>query len=83
LLPDLTLLLDVPADVAQARVGAPRDRIEDRSEAYRLRVRNGFLDAVNTYPAPIVVVDGSAEVEAVCGRLRSEVARGLAERART
>ncbi|HEV3122697.1 MAG TPA: dTMP kinase [Isosphaeraceae bacterium] len=82
LLPDLTLLLDVPAEVAQARVGAPRDRIEDRSDDYRQRVRDGFLDASKTYPARIVVVNAAAEAEAVCGRLQSEVSRGLAERAR-
>src|SRR4051794_16990299 len=55
--PDLTLVLDVPPDVAQARVGAPRDRMEDQPQAYRERVRAGFLTAAGSYPAPIVVVD--------------------------
>ena len=77
LLPDLTLLIDIPPDLARLRVGGPRDRMEDRTEASRARVRAGFLRAAETYPKPIVVVDGSQDVEAVAGRLRSEVARAL------
>jgi dTMP kinase len=83
LMPDLTLLIDVPPDVARARVGHPRDRVEDRPEAYHTRVRQGFLDAVSTYPAPIVVIDGAADLETVAARLRDEVARALEQRPRT
>ena len=36
LLPDLTLVLDVPPAVARARIGPARDRIEDRPEAYQV-----------------------------------------------
>ncbi len=75
--PDLTLLIDVDPGVARARVGAPRDRMEDQTEAFRFRVREGFLRSVATYPAPMVVVDGDDEPEAVAARLRSEVARVL------
>ncbi|HEX8200224.1 MAG TPA: dTMP kinase [Isosphaeraceae bacterium] len=78
LMPDLTLLIDVPPEVARARVGPPRDRIEDRPESYRERVRRGYLEAVATYPAPIVVVDGAADAGAVAARLQSEVTRALA-----
>jgi dTMP kinase len=78
LMPDLTLLIDVPPEVAHARVGPPRDRIEDRPEAYRERVRAGFLEAAGSYPAPIVVVDGAADPRTVAARLQSEVARALA-----
>jgi dTMP kinase len=83
LMPDLTLLIDVPTEVAQARVGVPRDRIEDRPEEYRRRVRQGFLDAVATYPAPIVVIEGAPDEEIVAARMRDEVARALAFRTRT
>ena len=78
LLPDLTLLVDVPPEVAEARIGPPRDRIEDRGEDARRRVREGFLTASKTYPAPIVVVDGSGDPDHVSSRLRSEVTRALA-----
>ena len=78
LLPDLTLLVDVPPEVAEARIGPPRDRIEDRGEDARKRVRDGFLTAARTYPAPIVVVDGSSDPDTVSARLQSEVTRALA-----
>jgi dTMP kinase len=45
LLPDLTLILDIAPDVAFARVGPPRDRIEDRPLFYHERVRAGYLAA--------------------------------------
>jgi dTMP kinase len=86
LFPDLTLLLDVPPEVAKARVGAARDRIEDRPDDYRARVREGFLRAAREcqegacpyYPAPIAVIDAAADVEAVTARIRSEVEGALA-----
>jgi len=78
LYPDLTLLIDVPPAVARSRVVAARDRMEDRPDEFRERVRAGFLEAATSYPAPVVVVDGSADQDAVAARLRSEVERALA-----
>jgi dTMP kinase len=86
LLPDLTLVLDLPPALARARVGGARDRIEDRPESYHARVRDGFLSlasraqagACPEYPAPIVVIDASADPETVSARIRIEVERALA-----
>ncbi len=86
LLPDLTLLLDVPTALARARVGRSRDRMEDRPESYHAEVREGFLRAAREgrdhpcpyYPAPLVVIDASADPEVVAGRIQSEVERALA-----
>lgn len=77
LMPDLTILIDVPPDLARSRVGTPRDRMEDRPDTFRERVRSGFLEAAQNYRAPLVVIDGSADVEAVASALQSEVARAL------
>jgi len=78
LMPNLTVVVDVPPEVARVRIGAGRDRIEDRGEAYRARVRDGFVREAATYPAPIVVVDGSAGMDAVADRIQMEVAHALA-----
>ena len=77
LLPHLTLVLDVPPDVAKVRVGAPRDRMEDESDAFRAKVRAGFLEIANIFPTPVVVVDGSGDEETVATLLRNEVGRAL------
>jgi dTMP kinase len=83
LMPDLTLVLDLPTDLAQQRVGAPRDRMEDRPESYRAQVRAGYLEAAKSYPAPIVVVDATGDPEKVFSSLQSEVTRALGERPRS
>jgi dTMP kinase len=77
LMPDLTLLLDVSPELASSRVGAPRDRIEDRPEAYRHRVRNGYLEAVKTLSTPYVLIDGSNQPDTVADQIRIEVAHAL------
>jgi dTMP kinase len=82
LMPDLTIVLDVPPDVARSRTGGPRDRIEDRPEAFRAEVRRGFLRAVESYPAPVVVLDGTGPEDEVAGRIQHEVARVLGQHPR-
>ncbi|MEW4568178.1 dTMP kinase [Tautonia sp. JC769] len=77
LMPDLTFLVDVPEAVARARTGGPRDRIEDRGEGYRSRVRHGFLEAARSYPGPIVVIDGAQSPDEVANRIEGEVLRVL------
>ena len=78
LLPDLTIILDVPVGVALDRVGPGRDRIEDRGAAYRQRVRDGFLEAAHDYGAPVVIIDGSFSPDDVTRRIEDEVTRALA-----
>jgi dTMP kinase len=88
LLPDLTLVLDVPTAVARGRVGQGRDRIEDRGKDYRERVRAGFLEAARAasgtsgpcpyYPAPVVLLDAAGDPETVFAMIRNEVERVLA-----
>ena len=77
LLPDLTLVVDVPVEVGRARTGGARDRIEDRPAEYQAGVRTGFLEVAQSYPAPVVVVDGAAAEDVVAASLWGEVARVL------
>jgi dTMP kinase len=77
LMPDLTLLLDVPPEVATARVGPPRDRIEERDDDYRQRVRHGYLAARLRMPTPCVLIDASRNAVEVEAQIRDEVSRAL------
>jgi dTMP kinase len=64
--PDLTLVFDVPVDVALSRLAPDRrDRFESENRAYFERVRAGYLERAAAEPSRVRVVDG--------GRLISEV----------
>ena len=60
LLPDLTLVFDVPVEVALARLPKNRkDRFESEDKAYFERVRAGYLERAAAEPHRVRVVDGS------------------------
>lgn len=67
LLPDLTLLIDVPAEqVAQrlaSRDGGENDRIGGREEAFHARVRDAFSRFAEAEPGRFARIDGSGAVE--------------------
>jgi dTMP kinase len=97
LLPDLTIVLDIAPEQAMARLGAARDRIEDRPLFYHERVRAGFLAAArdqgaatgeqpeggSVYPAPIVLIDSMADADTVFKRIQHEVEQALSRRGPT
>jgi dTMP kinase len=70
LVPDLSILVDVPVDVAQARLArsAP-DRLERLGPAFAQRVRDGFLALAAAEPERWVVLDGRAEVDELTARI--------------
>lgn len=64
--PDCVLLLDVPAEVGLERVGASRDRMEQKGLEFFRAVRQGYLDCAGTMGAERVrMIDASRPVEAV------------------
>jgi dTMP kinase len=72
--PDLTLLFDVPPEVAEARRSAARtaDRFEREADSFFNRVRNAYLDRAQAEPARIHVLDARhtiIELQAEIGRL--------------
>ncbi len=68
LLPDLTLVLDLPLDEASTRLGEP-DRIEARGDAYREALRKGFLAEATRQPERIQIVDASGTEDEVAERI--------------
>lgn len=69
--PDLTLLFDVPGEIAQARLGAARepDRFERERMDFHSRVRDAYLRRAARYPKRIRVVDGSRTLVEVRAQL--------------
>jgi len=65
--PDLTLLFDVPTEVAAARLANARDpdRFEREQGEFHARVRAAYLRRAASYPARIRVIDGSRSLEQV------------------
>jgi len=78
--PDLTLLLDVPREIAaRRRVGVPAsaDRIERRADAYHEAVRHGYLALAAAEPRRWVVIDAADAPGVVQAQARRAVATVL------
>jgi dTMP kinase len=80
--PDLTLVLDLPAEIALSRRSGPPDRMESRDAAYQARVREGFLAEARRMPEKIRVIDAARPREVVHEAICKEVSRVLAARSR-
>lgn len=64
--PDLTFYLDVPVEIAAARIaGREHDRFEREARDFFERVRTCYLERAEAEPARFRVVDASAPLEAV------------------
>ncbi len=74
LLPDLTVLLDVPAEVGTNRLTAPADRMESESRDFHTRVRKGFRALAAADPERYLVLDAS--------RPQGELSREIQDRIR-
>jgi dTMP kinase len=68
---DLTVLLDVPADVAAARRPGPRDRLEGEDAVFHRRVADGYRALAAADVARWAIVDGTGTVEEVASRVRA------------
>ena len=78
LMPDLTIVLDVPAETAVARIARPLDRMERQGAAFHARVREGFLTEAAQLPDKIVVVNAARSIEEVQADIRRIVSEKLA-----
>jgi dTMP kinase len=78
--PDLTLVLDLPTDVAVARRNREADRMEERGEEYLARVRTGFMFEAGRRPELHRIIDATPDADAVQREIRQHVARLLNER---
>lgn len=65
--PDLTVLIDVPPEVAAQRLAQTRqrDRFEEEGVEFFARVRSNYLQQAEAAPARWLIVDGTQPPEAV------------------
>lgn len=73
LLPDVTLLVDVPAEIGAKRVGKNQDRLESAGLAFHQQVRDGFLALAAAEPERYIVVDGTASIEEITAQLKAVI----------
>ena len=69
--PDLTLLIDVPPEVAAQRLARARsaDRFEAEQVDFFARVRNAYLARARSEPQRFIVIDGTQPAEVIGARL--------------
>ncbi len=66
--PNLTIVLDVPADVARARRDSTRDvydRLEAEADDFHERVREAYRRLADEEPERIVIIDGQLPAEQI------------------
>lgn len=81
--PDLTILLDLPAETGLKRTAmraVGNNRYEEMDLAFHARLREGFLAIAEAAPERIAVVDGTMTIEAIQDEIQALVANRLGVR---
>lgn len=81
LLPDLSIVLDLPVTSARARLGAHPDRLERRSLEFHQKVRDGFLEEAKRDRDRICVIDADTSTDEVFSSVVQAIANWEARRA--
>ena len=80
-MPDLTIVIDVPTEVSLERIRQRASDLPDRMEreniVFYTKVREGYLLLAQQWPERVVVVDGTQTVEALDKKIWAEVQRCL------
>jgi len=80
LVPDITFLIDVPAEVGLSRINVEKaDRLEQEALEFHQRVRQGFLDLANKHKR-IVIINGQNSIEKINGLIMEIVKKKIKER---
>jgi dTMP kinase len=81
-MPDLTLILDVPIEVSLARIRLRASDVPDRMErenaAFFVKVRDGYLLLAKSLPARFHVIDGTQSEAAIEKEVWKTVQRHIA-----
>ncbi len=71
--PELTLVLDLDPDAASQRLRRPLDRMEMQGDAYRRRLRDGFLREAARLGQRAAVIDAQGTIDDVHRRIVAAV----------
>jgi dTMP kinase len=77
LLPSLTVLVDLPAEVGRARRGGVHDRLESEADLFHSAVREHFLTLAQADPDRYLIVDGELSAEQIHQLVRTRLAAFL------
>lgn len=69
LTPDLTVLIDLPVELALARANTP-NRFEAESRAFHQRIREGYLQEAARAPERFLILDGQAPLAQLLEQVR-------------
>ncbi len=76
LTPDLTFLLDIPAEEGMTRKkGTKPDRLEKESLAFHRRVREGYIKIAKAEPKRWLVIDATQSKKAIAGIIWQRVSK--------
>lgn len=80
-MPDLTIVIDVPPETSLARVRQRASHLPDRMErvnpAFYAKVREGYLLLAKEWPQRVMVVDGTLSPDAIDQKIWTEVRKRL------
>ena len=76
LMPDRTVLLEIELDLAAARMGRDRDRIEREDDGFRVCVAAAYRELAAREPDRFLVLDGARPADELAEEIRGAV-RGI------
>jgi dTMP kinase len=79
--PDLTILLDAPAEIGLQRAAdrGEGDRMDSQELSFYRRVRQGYLALAERQPARFVVIDANRSLQQVQSSIRQEIDRFISD----
>ncbi len=77
LIPDLTFVLDLSVSLSRQRIGKPSDRMEQRSDEFFEKVRQGFIKEAELARQQIIILDASLPALKVSELLLDQVSKLL------
>ena len=73
LVPDLTVLLDLPVELSRIRLGADNDAFEREADSFHERVREGYFALASQEPNRWLVIDAGLDAQTIANLIVERV----------